>query len=218
MITNLFSIFDPCNFFFSSSWLIPIVALFSPILKNISKYNISIKKIINSLSSEFNTLTNRNLRNNFLIPLFILILIINLISIVPSLFIITSQISIVLPIALTIWLANVIYFSIKKTSKILSHIVPIGSPSPLIPIIVLIEIVRNLIRPITLSVRLVANITAGHLLIHLLRSFICSLFPSFILSTLIPTSLILNILELGVAFIQSYIMCTLIALYSNEIH
>jgi len=218
MITNLFSIFDPCNFSLYTRWLIPFIALFSPFFKNTSKFYIIIKKIINSLSSEFNNLTNRNFRNNFLIPLFISILIINLITIIPSLFIMTAQIAIVLPIALAIWLSNVIYFSIKKTNRILSHIVPIGSPTPLMPIIVLIEIVRNLIRPITLSVRLVANITAGHLLIHLLRSFTCSIFPSAILIALIPTSFILNILELGVAFIQSYIICTLIALYSNEIH
>jgi len=126
--------------------------------------------------------------------------------------------SIILPIALSIWLGNLIFFSFKKTNNLLAHIVPIGSPIPLIPLIVLIEIIRNLIRPITLSVRLIANITAGHLLIHLLRAFICVIFPSYLLIILIPASFILNILELGVAFIQSYIICTLIALYSNEIH
>ena len=95
---------------------------------------------------------------------------------------------------------------------------PIGSPVPLIPIIVLIEIIRNLIRPITLSVRLVANIIAGHLLLHLVSTYICYIFPSPLIFTVIPASFILTTLEIGVAFIQRYIACTLIALYSNEVH
>lgn len=216
MITNLFSIFDPCNFYFGSSWVTPLIIIFSSLTVLISKTNTLIRKIKNYLSIEFKTLTDRKIRNNFLIPLFITILFANLISIIPSTFIITAQISFVLPIALAIWFTNLFYFIYKKTNRFFIHLVPIGSPTPLIPIIVLIELIRNLIRPITLSVRLVANITAGHLLIHLLRTFICSSIKSTFI--LIPVSIILNVLELGVAFIQRYIICTLIALYSNEIH
>jgi len=81
---------------------------------------------------------------------------------------------------------------------------------------VLIEIVRNIIRPITLSVRLSANIVAGHLLIRLLGNF--SLISKTNLLSSSITLLALTGLEIGVALIQAYVFITLITLYSTEIH
>merc|ERR1711971_663797 len=60
-------------------------------------------------------------------------------------------------------------FIFKAIKRFLAHLVPSGTPDVLIPLIVMIELVRNFIRPITLSVRLAANIVAGHLLIRLLN-------------------------------------------------
>ncbi|MBO1764398.1 F0F1 ATP synthase subunit A [Escherichia coli] len=110
----------------------------------------------------------------------------------------------------------IIFFLTKKINSFLTHLVPEGAPALLTPALVLIELTRNLIRPITLSVRLIANITAGHLLIHLLRSLVCYIYP--ISPLLIPVSIILTSLELIVAFIQAYIFCALLSLYSREIH
>lgn len=216
MITNLFSIFDPSLYILSIGWIIPIIAISTPILIVTSKYNQTFIRIINIIYIEIKTLSARNYTASFLTPLFIIILILNLISIIPTVFTINSQISIVLPIGLAIWLRIVIYSLYRKINKFLAHLVPEGSPISLTPILVIIELTRNIIRPITLSVRLIANITAGHLLIHLLRSFVCYIYPfSFIM---IPVSLILSSLELIVAFIQAYIFCALLSLYSNEIH
>lgn len=97
----------------------------------------------------------------------------------------------------------------------ISHLVPSGTPVQLMNFIVLIETVRNLIRPITLSVRLSANMVAGHLLISLLGRF-CLLRVGNLLS--FPLILALSVLELGVSFIQAYVLITLVTLYSTEIH
>ncbi|RWS06633.1 ATP synthase F0 subunit 6-like protein, partial [Leptotrombidium deliense] len=79
-----------------------------------------------------------------------------------------------------------------------------------VPLIVLIELTRNIIRPITLSVRLTANIVAGHLLISLLEQFLGGSSSSIILSR------ILLILETGVAIIQGYVFSVLASLYYQE--
>lgn len=91
---------------------------------------------------------------------------------------------------------------------------PIGSPITLRFFIVIIETVRNIIRPITLSVRLTANIIRGHLLIHLLSSI--SIFRNLLFILRIPFITILLILETAVAFIQGFVFVILISLYINE--
>lgn len=95
------------------------------------------------------------------------------------------------------------------------HLVPLRTPLILIPFIVLIESIRNIIRPLTLSVRLIANMVAGHILISLLSNVLDrSLFLFF------PLSIVLNILillEISVCLIQAYVFVILISLYMNEI-
>lgn len=91
--------------------------------------------------------------------------------------------------------------------------VPSGTPTALIPLIVLIELVRNLIRPITLSVRLAANIVAGHLLITLVNR---GGLNCFILLFIIGGGVTLFFLEVAVAFIQGYVISTLRIIYTAE--
>lgn len=91
-----------------------------------------------------------------------------------------------------------------------------GTPRFLIPIIVIIETIRNIIRPITLSIRLAANIVAGHLLLTLLGSQ----GPNLIiinLILLIVGIILLLLLEVAVACIQSYVFTILSSLYLNEL-
>lgn len=85
------------------------------------------------------------------------------------------------------------------------------------PFMVLIEIVRSIIRPLTLSVRLAANMVAGHLLLNLLGRQGPSA-PLVVLRALIAALVCLCMLELGVSFIQAYVFRVLIALYLNEIN
>merc|ERR1711935_171423 len=87
--------------------------------------------------------------------------------------------------------------------------------SMVIPLIVLIELVRNFIRPITLSVRLAANIVAGHLLIRLINGGSLSLSRAIFI---ILGGLILFFLEIAVAFIQGYVFSTLSVMYFSELN
>ena len=92
---------------------------------------------------------------------------------------------------------------------------PSGTPYILIPFIVLIELTRNIIRPLTLSVRLAANLVAGHLLITLVSSPISSS-NNKIFIIIITGLLLLLILERAVAFIQAYVFRILRSLYLRE--
>lgn len=99
----------------------------------------------------------------------------------------------------------------------LAHLVPMGTPPALIPFIVLIEIVRNVIRPITLSVRLAANMVAGHLLLTLLSSQAIWL-PLPYLLVLLAALILLRTLESAVALIQAYVFRVLSALYVRDVN
>ena len=98
----------------------------------------------------------------------------------------------------------------------LAHLVPMGSPAALSPFMVLIELVSAVIRPVTLSVRLAANIVAGHLLIVLLRTPATSVNRLIFLIILTALTL-LALLESAVATIQAYVFSILTVLYVNEV-
>jgi F-type H+-transporting ATPase subunit a len=98
----------------------------------------------------------------------------------------------------------------------LSHLLPQGTPLALMNFIVLIELTRRIIRPITLCVRLTANIIAGHLLISLLGNALLGIRRTIAIIR-ISVPIILTILESAVAGIQAYVFMTLISLYTAEL-
>jgi len=97
-----------------------------------------------------------------------------------------------------------------------AHLVPQRTPGPLIPFIVLIESISNVIRPLTLAVRLIANMVAGHLLITLLGNQTAAR-SNLLLISLLLTQIILLTLESAVAVIQAYVFAVLTTLYAREI-
>lgn len=97
-----------------------------------------------------------------------------------------------------------------------AHLVPQSTPVALIPFIVLIETIRNVIRPGTLAVRLAANIIAGHLLITLLGNQ-TTVAGASLIGFLLIVQIILLVLESAVAIIQAYVFAVLSTLYSREI-
>ena len=103
-----------------------------------------------------------------------------------------------------------------NTRVFLAHLVPKGTPVMLVPFIVLIELLRRVIRPFTLGVRLAANMIAGHLLLVLTSSPIYMLNIS-IIGVVISGLLALTALELGVSIIQSYVFIRLGSLYVEEV-
>jgi len=110
----------------------------------------------------------------------------------------------------------IIYRVINYFNDTCSHLTPQGTPFILIPFMVLIETIRLIIRPITLAIRLTANIIAGHLLISLIGSSGQSL-RIIALSIILRVQIFLIILEIAVAFIQSYVFTILRTLYRSEI-
>lgn len=133
----------------------------------------------------------------------------------PYIFTARSHIVFTLSFALPIWLGQIFYGWYNNLTNILIHLIPQNTPFVLIPFIVVIEIIRAFIRPLTLSIRASANIIAGHLLISLLRSAAGN-FLLFLPITMV-FQLALTGLELAVALIQAYVFRVLITLYSSEI-
>merc|ERR1719357_1599951 len=134
----------------------------------------------------------------------------------PYIFTRISHFSITLTLSLPLWLGRILLSIIYQYNNLLAHLVPTGTPRFLIPVIVIIERVRNVIRPAILAIRLAANIVAGHLLLTLLGSQgpILTLVP---LIGLIIGLVLLLLLEVGVACIQSYVFTILRSLYLNEL-
>lgn len=224
MITNLFSIFDPTTNFifkFSLNWF--SILLFLVIIPKIFWYlpnnlNLLYLKLLNSLFNEFKIIIKKK-NNNFnliFISLFIFILINNFFGLFPYIFTRTSHLSINLSLALPIWLRFILYGWLNLTNHMFTHLVPQGTPNVLIFFIVLIELIRRIIRPITLTIRLTANMIAGHLLLTLLGNLGSKLI-FFILPLLLLLQIVLLILESAVSIIQSYVFAVLITLYSREI-
>lgn len=224
MIANLFSTFDPStNFNLSLNWSRTLLGLIiiPPIYWLIpSRINIIWIYLINILHNEFKNLIktkNFNGRTLIFISLFRIILFNNFLGLFPYIFTCTRHIILTLSLSLPLWLTFILYGWIKNTTNIFAHLVPQGAPSILLPFLVIIETTRNIIRPGTLAVRLTANIIAGHLLVTLLGNS-GSILNIYLLNILILTQILLLILELAVAIIQSYVFSILATLYSREVN
>nr|UCS09543.1 ATP synthase F0 subunit 6 [Anilany helenae] len=153
-----------------------------------------------------------------LMPLAMFLLTMNLLGLLPYTFTPTTQLSLNLGLAVPLWLATVLIGLRNQTSASLAHLLPEGTPTPLIPIMIVIETISLFIRPLALGVRLTANLTAGHLLIQLISMTSLTIAPtSMTLSILTLTLLsLLVILEIAVAMIQAYVFALLLSLYLQE--
>nr|YP_009058661.1 ATP synthase F0 subunit 6 [Hyliota flavigaster]AIM46854.1 ATP synthase F0 subunit 6 [Hyliota flavigaster] len=153
-----------------------------------------------------------------LTSLMIFLLLINLLGLLPYTFTPTTQLSMNLALAFPLWLATLLTGLRNQPSASLGHLLPEGTPTPLIPALILIETTSLLIRPLALGVRLTANLTAGHLLIQLISTATVTLFstmPAVSVLTLLILFL-LTILEVAVAMIQAYVFVLLLSLYLQE--
>nr|QNM39330.1 ATP synthase F0 subunit 6 [Macaca tonkeana] len=142
----------------------------------------------------------------------------NLLGLLPYSFTPTTQLSMNLAMAIPLWAGTVVMGLRFKTKDSLAHLLPQGTPTPLIPMLVVIETISLLIQPVALAVRLTANITAGHLLMHLIGNAVLALSTTNFFMTL-PTSMLLTlltILEVAVALIQAYVFTLLVSLYLHN--
>ncbi|YP_009231396.1 ATP synthase F0 subunit 6 (mitochondrion) [Myotis myotis] len=142
----------------------------------------------------------------------------NLLGLLPHSFTPTTQLSMNLGMAIPLWAGTVILGFRHKTKASLAHFLPQGTPLPLIPMLIIIETISLFIQPMALAVRLTANITAGHLLIHLIGGATLALM-SISMTTAFITFIILillTVLEFAVALIQAYVFTLLVSLYLHD--
>nr|YP_009519849.1 ATP synthase F0 subunit 6 [Niltava davidi]ARK36789.1 ATP synthase F0 subunit 6 [Niltava davidi] len=153
-----------------------------------------------------------------LTSLMVFLLLINLLGLLPYTFTPTTQLSMNLALAFPLWLATLLTGLRNQPSASLGHLLPEGTPTPLIPALIMIETTSLLIRPLALGVRLTANLTAGHLLIQLISTATMALFSTMPAVSLLALSVLflLTILEVAVAMIQAYVFVLLLSLYLQE--
>nr|AAN64186.1 ATP synthase subunit 6 [Thrips imaginis] len=213
--------FDPkTDMLFEMNWiiltLVPFFFIFS-FWNKPSRTNIISLSLIEQIGEQFKIAlkTKKDSSKGMFISLFIMILFVNLMGLFPNTFTPTSHISINMMISFPMWMGFMIFGWTKFTNKMFSHLVPSGTPMPLISFMVLIELISNVIRSLTLSIRLMANMVSGHLLLTLMGNMMEN---SSIIMIMILTLIqgVLTSLELGVAFIQAYVFCMLLTLYSDE--
>nr|AGA83695.1 ATP synthase subunit 6 [Prinia bairdii obscura] len=153
-----------------------------------------------------------------LTSLMVFLLLINLLGLLPYTFTPTTQLSMSLALAFPLWLATLLTGLRNQPSATLGHLLPEGTPTPLIPALIMIETTSLLIRPIALGVRLTANLTAGHLLIQLISTATIALLSTMPMVSLLTflILMLLTILEVAVAMIQAYVFVLLLSLYLQE--
>nr|ASW34686.1 ATP synthase F0 subunit 6 [Quedenfeldtia moerens] len=143
---------------------------------------------------------------------------INTMGLLPYTFTPTTQLSLNMSLAIPLWLATVLVGLRNQPTMSLSHLLPTGTPTALIPVLIVIETVSLFIRPLALGVRLTANLTAGHLLMQLISTatlVLTTSMPTVAIATM-NTLLLLTGLELAVALIQAYVFVLLLSLYLQE--
>jgi F-type H+-transporting ATPase subunit a len=153
--------------------------------------------------------------------LFMFILMANVIGLIPYTFTVTSHIIITASLALLVFFTVIIYGLLKHGLHFFRLFVPSGIPIYILPLIVFIEVLSFISRPISHSVRLFANMLAGHITLKVFASFVTLLgglgFVGWLGATL-PLALVvaLTALELLVAFLQAYVFAILTCIYLND--
>ena len=146
--------------------------------------------------------------------LFMFVLLGNLLGMVPYSFTFTSHIAVTFAMAIVVFIGVTILGFVRHGIHFFSFFAPPGTPVVMLPLLVPIEVISYLSRPISLSVRLFANMLAGHTLIKVIAGFIALLGVAGIL----PFALVVALtgLEILIAFLQAYVFAILTCLYIND--
>nr|AQQ72789.1 ATP synthase protein 6 [Microthoracius praelongiceps] len=221
MTSSCMSMFDPSSSIsiFPWKWVttcLIFVMFLTPYWNGPSSFHLLYKyvthKLITPLMNQFIEYKQHSL---ILMSLFWMILSLNILGLMPFVFSCTSHIMFNFSLSLPMWGAGLIYLLWKnKTQFYASFVIP-GMPIGITLFLVIIEVVSSLIRPLSLSIRLMANMVAGHVIIELLEegteiAGLMLLGPA----TLIKSGLVA--FELGVSAIQAYVFSSLISQYWEE--
>uniref|UniRef100_A0AB39AHC4 ATP synthase subunit a n=1 Tax=Uroleucon sp. TaxID=2939227 RepID=A0AB39AHC4_9HEMI len=214
---NLFNIFDPSTTIFNLeiNWISTLLIIlmmpnFIWIMPN--RMNWILFKMFNLLNNEMLMLYKMKKTKSpafMFISLFMFILINNFMSLFPYIFSSSSHMIFSTTLALPFWLFYIILSTCKNTKNMIAHLIPLNTPIYLAPLMAIIETMSIFIRPLSLSIRLTANLIAGHLFMTLLN------FNSLMI-IIIFIQMFMMMFELCVALIQSYVFSILSSLYSSE--
>ncbi len=156
----------------------------------------------------------------FVFSLFIFVLFSNLIGLIPYTFSVASQIIVTFALAATVITIVIVYGFMKNGTHFLGLFAPSGVPKPLLILLIPIEVISFLSRPISLSVRLFANILAGHITLQVFGGFVVMLLGGgvFALLSIVPlaATVLMYCLELLVACLQAYVFAILTCVYLND--
>lgn len=231
MILDLFSSFDPHTYTLFSSYSPSVFWLINLSLLIISSSMFWLRPtwtfwvfhaLLGIITSQVSRTFGRHITStsSIIAPLFVILIIINFLGLLPYVFRSTSHLLFTLRFGLPIWLALILSSVTNSPSTFAAGLLPSGAPDWLNPFLVLIETVRILIRPITLSFRLTANIRAGHVVLTL--SGIYTTFFLFAGTSIWPVisfflfQLFYILFEIAICLIQAYIFCLLLSLYSED--
>nr|YP_010028478.1 ATP synthase F0 subunit 6 [Laevistrombus canarium]QOS48847.1 ATP synthase F0 subunit 6 [Laevistrombus canarium] len=228
MLVDIFSSFDDNNQVFMSlyglMWLFSLVT----ILVFSSSYWVMTPRWISITMTFKDTVSSQIFRSfglnlggfiNVISGLFLFLIVMNLSGLIPYVFSPTSHLAVSLSLGLPLWLSLIISAIFFNPSSVVAGLLPMGAPAPLNPFLVIIETVSIMVRPITLSVRLTANMSAGHIVLTLIGNYLTASFflsSMFSMLLLVMIQVFYTIFEFGISVIQAYIFCLLITLYSDE--
>jgi F-type H+-transporting ATPase subunit a len=144
----------------------------------------------------------------------------NMLGMIPGFFSVTSQIIVTAALAALVFLTVLIVGFTKHGIRFLKLFVPEGVPIAILPLVVLIEVISFLSRPVSHSVRLFANMLAGHITLKVFGGFVVMLLGAGTFAALSPLPLLMAIaitaLEVLVAFLQAYVFTMLTCMYLND--
>lgn len=217
IIRRVFSSFDPSLRIFRFSFIF-FIFFFIPIyyftLRNgvIGIFSIFFSFVYNEGKS---LVVEKKGLIGFMVVIIFMVFLMNFLALFPFCYSLTSQLLLTFPLSYSLWLGIIFFTFWSHLKGFFSHLVPLGTPMGLLSFIVVIEFIRNIIRPLALMFRLTANMIAGHLLLSLVGGFLLRINPLFcVLGS--PLQGFLVVIELGVRFIQAYVFSTLLFLYISE--
>jgi F-type H+-transporting ATPase subunit a len=180
-----------------------------------------LQSVAESIYEVVDNMTHEVLHDNartyfpFVLTLFTFILFCNVLGLVPYSFTVTSHIIVTLALALTVFIGATIIGFWRNGFGYLKLFVPSGVPAVLLPLVVVIEIVSYFIRPLSLSIRLFANMMAGHMMLKVMAGFVVML---GVTAGWLPLIAMVGLygLELLVAALQAYVFALLTCMYLND--
>jgi F-type H+-transporting ATPase subunit a len=156
----------------------------------------------------------------FVFTLFMFIFVANMLGLIPGAFTVTAHLVVTAALAATVFLTVLVVGFAKNGVGFLKLFVPAGVPIYVMPLVTLIEVISFLARPVSHSVRLFANMLAGHITLKVFGGFVVMLLGAGVYSALAPLPLLMAIamtaLEVLVAFLQAYVFAVLTCMYLSE--